>query len=233
VQTIWDYNPYHDNQFFDGGRTATSAVTVNPAGTTTLTGRVTITGTVQAGQRLVANTLALGGGAHISFIQWKRNGTNISGANGSIYTVQSADVGSNITVSVTRFSNSDSVTSAPAANSGYTVLGEAFLEGSINPISSYFILTQPNPIFDDLSIFYPTFDLPWDAPWIDRLELLEFIPRYNDWLPIVVRLGGINSALTLSWNQNVMGWYVGDNVIGFHGVGLRRRDLRFQLRLYN
>jgi hypothetical protein len=52
----------------------------------------------------------LGGSGAISY-QWKR-GTASIGANSSTYTVQTADVGSTITVAVTRSGNSGSLTSA-------------------------------------------------------------------------------------------------------------------------
>jgi len=77
----------------------------------TLTGTVTITGTAQVGQTLTANTSSLGGSGTISY-QWKRGDANI-GSNSSAYQVQTADVGSAITVTVTRSGNLGSITSAP------------------------------------------------------------------------------------------------------------------------
>jgi hypothetical protein len=79
-----------------------------------LTGTVSISGTAQVGQTLTANTGNLGGSGTISY-QWNRGGTAISGAKGSTYTIQSADEGSTITVTVTRFGYSGNVTSAPTA----------------------------------------------------------------------------------------------------------------------
>jgi len=73
-----------------------------------LTGTVSIIGTTRIGRTLTANTENLGGIGSISF-QWMRGTTNI-GTNSSTYTVQAADVGQTITVTVTRAINSGSVT---------------------------------------------------------------------------------------------------------------------------
>jgi len=77
-----------------------------------LTGTVSITGYAHVGLTLTANTAGLGGTGIIAF-QWKRGGTNIAEATGTTYTVQHADVGSTITVTVTRTGNVGSVTSTP------------------------------------------------------------------------------------------------------------------------
>ena len=87
---------------------STSAVVFPP-----LAGTVSISGTAQQGQTLTANTSALGGIGTI-FYQWKRGTTDI-GTNSSIYVLQSADVGSTITVTVTRSGYTGSLTSAPTA----------------------------------------------------------------------------------------------------------------------
>ena len=76
-----------------------------------LTGTVSISGVAEVGQTLTANTDSLGGSGTISY-QWKR-GTNNIGTNSSTYVVQSADVDSTITVTVTRAGYTGSVTSAP------------------------------------------------------------------------------------------------------------------------
>jgi len=78
-----------------------------------LTGNVSITGTAQVGQTLTANVNDLDGSGTISY-QWMRGTTNI-GTNNSNYILQEADVGSTITVTVTRSGNSGSVTSSPTA----------------------------------------------------------------------------------------------------------------------
>ena len=74
-------------------------------------GSVSITGTVRVGQALSVVTTNLGGSGTISY-QWKKDGANISGATGSTYTIPFADVGSIITVTVTRAGFSSSSTSA-------------------------------------------------------------------------------------------------------------------------
>jgi len=81
-----------------------------------LTGTVSITGTAQVGQTLTADTSALSGyneRDYYNSFQWKRGSTNI-GSN-YYYTVQDADVGSTITVTVTSSGCSGSVTSEPTA----------------------------------------------------------------------------------------------------------------------
>jgi hypothetical protein len=83
-----------------------------------LTGTVSIIGNAVVGQSLTANTASLGGSGTISY-QWNRVGTEastaISDAKNNIYIVQSADVGSTITVTVTRAGYSGSVKSNPTA----------------------------------------------------------------------------------------------------------------------
>lgn len=76
-----------------------------------LTGTVGITGTLQTGQVLTADTANLNGTGTITY-QWKR-GTTIVGTNSSTYTVVAADVGNTFTLTVTRAYYSDSVTSLP------------------------------------------------------------------------------------------------------------------------
>ena len=78
-----------------------------------LTGTVSIRGSAEVGQTLTANTANLDGSGTISY-QWKRGSTDI-GTNSDTYTVQSADEGSSITVTVTRSGYSGSVTSVPTA----------------------------------------------------------------------------------------------------------------------
>jgi len=77
-----------------------------------LTGTVSITGTAQVGQTLIADTSSLGGNGTIIY-QWRRDTVNVIGTNSSSYTIQTADAGSTITVTVTRAGFSGSVTSAP------------------------------------------------------------------------------------------------------------------------
>jgi len=78
-----------------------------------LTGTVSIIGYAEVGQALIANTGLLGGSGIISF-QWMRDKTVVIGSDGT-YTVQTADVGSTITVTVARSGYSGSVTSEPTA----------------------------------------------------------------------------------------------------------------------
>jgi hypothetical protein len=113
----------------------TAAVILPP-----LTGTVSITGTVQVGQTLTANTSSLGGSGTISY-QWSRGGTAISGATGSTYTVQAADLDNTLTVTVTRSGYSGSITSTSV--SVVTVLPfSTTIEGSItatNTVNKYMV----------------------------------------------------------------------------------------------
>jgi Flp pilus assembly protein protease CpaA len=105
----------------EGYNSKTSApVTVTGASLPVLTGTVSITGIAEVGQLLTANTNSLDGNGAIAY-QWKWNNGTTIGTNSSSYTVQSADIGSTITVTVTRSGYSGSVTSAPTV----IVTGEA------------------------------------------------------------------------------------------------------------
>jgi len=81
-----------------------------------LTGTVNITGTKEVGQTLTANTDSLVGSGDISY-HWKR-GTIDIGTNSNTYIIQSADVGSSITVTVTCLGYSGSITSSPITGIG-------------------------------------------------------------------------------------------------------------------
>jgi len=78
-----------------------------------LTGSVSIEGNAKEGQTLTAITTALDGTGTISY-QWKRGETSI-GTNSHTYLVVAADVGSIITVTVTRAGYSGSKTSTATA----------------------------------------------------------------------------------------------------------------------
>jgi len=79
-----------------------------------LSGTVNIEGIAQVGQNLTANTTNLGGSGIITF-QWMRGGNTVIGTNNSTYLIQSSDVGSRISITVTRSDNSGSVTSVSTA----------------------------------------------------------------------------------------------------------------------
>ena len=78
-----------------------------------LTGTVTITGLPYLGETLTANTTGLNGSGTIS-LYWKQNGI-IDIGTGNTYIVQSADLGSTITVTAERSENMGSITSDPTA----------------------------------------------------------------------------------------------------------------------
>jgi len=77
-----------------------------------LTGTISITGNAEVGGILVANTDNLDGSGNISY-QWKRGTILIDDANKENYTVQFSDIGSSITLIVTRADNADSLVSDP------------------------------------------------------------------------------------------------------------------------
>ena len=79
-----------------------------------LTGTVNISGTVEVGQILTANTDSLGGNGTISY-QWIRDRSTLIGDNNSTYTIEADDIGYTITVIVTRTGNSGSVISIPTS----------------------------------------------------------------------------------------------------------------------
>ncbi len=104
--------------------TLTSAATANVANLNDApTGSVTITGTVTQGQTLTADTSTIvdpDGPASLTFsYQWKRDGSDISGATGNTHMLTQADVGKAISVIVSwtdAGSTAESLTSAATAN---------------------------------------------------------------------------------------------------------------------
>jgi hypothetical protein len=85
------------------------SITSAPTPTITI-GTVSIAGTAQVGQTLMADTRDIDGSGTISY-QWRRNQNNISDATSNIYIVQTSDIGAFIDVVVT--SSGSSVISAP------------------------------------------------------------------------------------------------------------------------
>ena len=96
---------------YSGSVTSAPTAIVTNVGVPVLGGMVTISGTAMVDQIFTADTSGLGGSGTITY-QWTRNGIDIIGTN-STYIVQNADIGSTITVTVTRGDNSGSVTSQP------------------------------------------------------------------------------------------------------------------------
>ncbi|MCL2206973.1 MAG: hypothetical protein FWB90_02635 [Fibromonadales bacterium] len=75
---------------------------------------------IEVGQMLAVNITGLGGSGDISY-QWKRGSANI-GTNASTYTVQAADIGSTISVTVTRSKNSGYINSEQTPTVIYPLL---------------------------------------------------------------------------------------------------------------
>ncbi|MCL2098654.1 MAG: YDG domain-containing protein, partial [Bacteroidales bacterium] len=82
-----------------------------------LEGAISIDGTPVYGETLTANTDGITSAAPLGTLsyQWKRGDSDISGANGSTYTLVAADIGSTITVEVSAANYAGSLTSDPTA----------------------------------------------------------------------------------------------------------------------
>ena len=96
-----------------------------------LTGSVTIQGTPQVGQQLMAQTGGLIGGAGTDSFQWRAGNTNV-GTNSWTFTPTAAHVGQTITVTVTRAGHTGSVTS-PATS---PVAAAPGIGWSANPVAA-------------------------------------------------------------------------------------------------
>lgn len=81
---------------------------------TPLTGTVTITGEAKFDQQLTANVTNDNHTGTLSY-QWKRGGSEISGATGTTYTLVEADIGNTITVVVTSSVETGSIQSSATA----------------------------------------------------------------------------------------------------------------------
>jgi hypothetical protein len=98
---------------YSGSITSDPTAAVVAAAPPELTGTVTISGTAIVGNTLTASTYSLNGSGTLTY-QWKR-GTADIGTNSSSYVIVDADVGSTITVTVTRAGYTGSKTSDPTA----------------------------------------------------------------------------------------------------------------------
>ena len=93
-----------------GNTGSISSEPTNPV--TNLGGTVSIDGIPVIGETLTANTSNLNGSGTFSF-QWLRGGNTPIGTSSNTYTIQAADLGSTITVTIERSGNTGSLTSAP------------------------------------------------------------------------------------------------------------------------
>jgi hypothetical protein len=128
-----------------------------------LTGTVSITGTAEVGQTLVADTVFLDGKGTISY-QWKRNETGASvtaipGTNSNTYVIQSTDVGSTITVTVTRIGYSGGVTSDPtgiviAANPVAGDFNISNLFQTVGNVTAVTVTPKPGKSTGAITVFY-------------------------------------------------------------------------------
>jgi hypothetical protein len=107
----------------------------NPATSSSLTGTVRIDGEAWVGETLSANTDNLNGDGKI-YYHWRRGGTTIEGESSTAYTVQDADIGHRITLSVVRLNNAGSVTSNPTISVIFPPLGESVSIDGISYVDS-------------------------------------------------------------------------------------------------
>ena len=102
------------------------------------TGAVTISGTAMQHQSLTAeNTLADADGLGTFSYQWKRGGSDISGATSSSYTLVTADIGQTITVTISYTDgqgNAESSTSTATAAVAGDLDGDTIADGSDSDI---------------------------------------------------------------------------------------------------
>lgn len=105
-----------------------------------------ITGTAQDGQVLSASTGTWTGTPAPTYAyQWKRGGTNISGATAATYTLVTADVGSTITVTVTATNASGSASATSNATATVTA-------ASSSPLIVKFGSTETDAAFNGTKI---------------------------------------------------------------------------------
>jgi hypothetical protein len=100
---------------------ATGAVELRELG-----GTVSINGDTRVGQQLTVDESGLLYQAGTPAYQWKKNATDIAGANSAAYLIKTADLGATITVVVSYSGNAGNVTSAATA-----AVGKQLLTGSI------------------------------------------------------------------------------------------------------
>ncbi len=133
----------------------TSAATASVANVNdSPTGAVTITGTATQGQTLTADTSGISdpdGPSNLVFsYQWKRGGTDISGATSSTYTLKQADVGAKITVTVSWTDGGgivETLTSAATSVAGVTVSKSSVTvtEASAGRSTTYTVVLDTRP----------------------------------------------------------------------------------------
>jgi hypothetical protein len=108
-----------------------TSVVTNP-NAPALAGTVSINGTAVVGQTLTANTAAVIGNIGDFSYQWKRNDGTVIGANLRTYLLQTADVGSTITVTVTSTGNSGNLISAPTSSVTQPGQGNGNINAALN-----------------------------------------------------------------------------------------------------
>jgi len=115
------------------------SVTSNATSTIPLGGSLTITGTVRVGETLTANIANLCGSGTIIY-EWTRGGSDTVIGTGETYTVQFADAGLALTVTVSRFITSGSMSAStvtvPRPAVWLTMTGTAPLVGQTLPATT-------------------------------------------------------------------------------------------------
>ena len=116
-----------------------------------LSGTVSITGNAQVGQTLTADTSLLGGSGTISY-RWRLSDNTPIGSDNNTYLVQAADLGSKITVAVSRSGNVGTIKSTPTdvVTDGSTnvTFNSVTRNGSVTQTTTELTLTFSQPIND-------------------------------------------------------------------------------------
>lgn len=115
---------------------ATSASVTPTAGTLTNSTAPTITGTATVGQTLTAGNGTWSATPDSYTYQWKRSGSNISGATSSTYLLVTTDIGNTITVTVTAVKAGYTSASATSAATGTVAAAGASVTDSFTRANS-------------------------------------------------------------------------------------------------
>ena len=187
------------------------------------TGAVAINGAlVQGGTLSASNTLADTDGLGTLSYQWKANGSAISGATNSTYTLTSAEVGKTITVTlgyVDGGGTSESVSSSQSvAVSGTPV---CFARGTFIQTTSGPVPVEDLQIDDPLSLYVAPTSLDSDkVKWIGRQTFHPVMADLIDYLPVKI------SANALGPGQPFQDLYVSpDHAILFHATLIHAKVL--------
>ena len=159
------------------------------------TGSVTISGTAQKGQLLTAvtNTIADADGLGTFSYQWLRDGSSISGATSSTYTLTNSDIGSSISVRV-------SYTDGNGANEAITSTGISVSDSGGGSTSQ---VDVEGPILTSFSIRDTTLEVG-ETVYIDYL-FADASPLDRVYFSFTDENGNWHSAEDKSWVEGIDG----------------------------